>query len=179
MRKIHQFKRIDPSHAESVANLVATRRFTETEACGLLDIKATAWFNWKSRHIKLFNDTLVKCRAAKMNKVLNDIEIIADGDDSRKLKPDWRAKQFILQVTDSRFILGTSATPTIEASASPAITDAMRRAFASPVIDIESSNAVIVPESNQTLLMDTQRPLRAIPPRKHKADGHPQPDDGG
>lgn len=175
-RMVHRKRRITLEDAKGVAKLVATRRLTETEACMILDINPRQWASWKTVHKNLpaFSDIVTRMRAKKIDNLISDIEQIADGDESIRLKPDWRAKQFILQVTDKRFVMNSESSAT-ENAAPPMLTDALRRAFAGPVIDIDTTNVSNDSNKDTMPIKALSAPARAIPPRKPKADSHPQP----
>ncbi len=132
----------------------------------MLGIKPAVWFNWKGlrKNLPLFNETISRIKAIKIDNLLTDIEDIGDGIGMKQ--PDWRAKQFVLQVTaPERFVLNNSTPATPEPANLNVITDALRRAFLGPITDI---NAEVVSEKNQTQIKALPAPARAIPPRKPK-----------
>lgn len=93
------------SDLKLIADLVATRRLTEKEACAMLNLRYNRWLSWKSLHKNnaVFEKAIERIKARKITGYLNDIDRIADGSPELKMKPDWRAKAFMLGVTDNRF----------------------------------------------------------------------------
>lgn len=96
----HKRRKITVSDANEVANLVANRMLNETEACALLDIPRDNWYKWKTRNKNLvrFDQTYTRLKAAKIAQCINRIDQCGDGIGLKQ--PDWRAKAYLLHVTD-------------------------------------------------------------------------------
>jgi len=119
------------SDLKEIARLVATRRLTETEACYALDINPENFFVFKSRNGRkeIFAKYIEKLKSGKINSLLNQIEEISDGLPEHKLKPDWRAKQYLLTVTSDRFAKQPESVSTTNNVQINLVTDALKRVF--------------------------------------------------
>lgn len=161
-------RKITLCDAEAVAKRIVRTRCTEKEAIIVLGFNYESWRTWKDRHKNspLFDSIVTRIRETRVEHLIQDIEDIGDGIGMKQ--PDWRAKQFVLQVTaPHRFVLNNPQPATIDA-ANAAITDAMRRAFAGPVIDVNAEMVSEQSNNNQTPIKALSAPLRPIPPRKVK-----------
>ena len=124
-------KNITEHDVKELARLVAECKLTETEASNLLDINERVWFSWKAKEKnKLqYDDILTRIRAAKITNCIESINKIGDGIGMKQ--PDWRAKQFILQITaPERFSLNkessNSNAPTVNIQI---MSDALKRIY--------------------------------------------------
>jgi len=95
-------RKLSLQDVKAVANLVATRCLTETESCHIIGIEPVRWFNWKQKAGRLakFDSTLARMRAAKIEQCIARIDDCGDGIGLKQ--PDWRAKAWLLQVTDRK-----------------------------------------------------------------------------
>ena len=86
----------------AVARLVATRCLTETEACHILEIDPVRWFRFKEtgKSKPKYEAALARMRAAKIESCIARIDDCGDGIGLKQ--PDWRAKAWLLQVTDRK-----------------------------------------------------------------------------
>jgi hypothetical protein len=135
-------KNITEHDVKELARLVAECKLTETEASNLLDINERVWFSWKSKEKnKLqYEDILTRIRAAKITNCIKSINDIGDGIGMKQ--PDWRAKQFILQITaPDRFNLNkessTGQAPTVNIQI---MSEALKRIYSTLDNSIESNS---------------------------------------
>lgn len=166
--------RITIHDVEAICQQISETRCTEKDACISLNINPLQFHSWKWRpHNQARFDTLfTRIKQCAIRGLIADIKDISDGDASIKLKPDWRAKEFLLKVrAPERFNFNTPATASASEQANlPAITESLRRAFAGPIIDVDSKE---VSDTGNLLLNDSRpivAPARAIPARKPNAD---------
>lgn len=154
---------------EAIAERCSKTACTEKSACIVLGINPTQWYIWKQRHknSSQFDSIFTRVREEAIDKLLTDVEDISDGNEALKIKPDWRGKEFLLKVrARDRFNFSNVQVPVNEVSSLPLLTDALRRAFAGPIIDINYETVSAQPDK---LLNDSRpicAPLRPIPPRK-------------
>jgi len=162
---------------KAICEQVSETRCTEKDACIMLNINPLQWYHWKekNKNRSKFDTLFTRIKQSAISGLISDIKDISNGDSSIKLKPDWRAKQFLLQVrAPERFVLNTSA-PATEPQTMPQLAESLRRAFAGPVIDIDTTNVTSEQDKHQTLQIENQTAKRTIPPRKHKPlTEHPQ-----
>ena len=173
--------------AQAIADMVSETRCTEKDACITLGINHLSWYQFKdkAKNRAKWSELFTRVRESAIAGLLKDVKRISDGDSSIKLKPDWRAKEFLLKVrAPERFNFNQIATPDANGS-TPINLDALKRAFAAPINDFKPLVDVSIPnEEIKSLnpIVETSDDLtniqqRAIPPRKRPADCHPQPVD--
>ena len=140
---------IDKETAEEMAKLMA-KRLTETGAALMLGIDPAVWFDWKHRNKAKFSDILSRIREAKLNAIIDSIDEAGDGDASRGMRPDWRAKAWIAErvIAPERFQQKPeqAAAPSVTISISPALASLVYGSN-SPAIDIEPVQPKQLPSS--------------------------------
>ena len=98
------------------------------------------WFDWKHRNKAKFSDILSRIREAKLNAIIDSIDEAGDGDASRGMRPDWRAKAWIAErvIAPERFQQKPeqAAAPSVTISISPALASLVYGSN-SPAIDAE------------------------------------------
>ena len=109
--KVRKLTTID---LNEVARLVATRKMTETDACIMLDIKPSRWFDFKSRnrHSTEFSDAIIRMRE---NKICGMVDLIEDSANGIGIKQrDWRAGAWIAErLAPERFAQVKSDAPAV------------------------------------------------------------------
>lgn len=78
----------------AIAQLVA-KRFTETEACGVIGLKRETWATYKQRHAETIEHIFSQSKTNQLVGHINQIEKHGD--------KDWRAARELLAIKDSRF----------------------------------------------------------------------------
>lgn len=142
-------RKITISDANEIANLIANRFLNETEACALLNIPRDNWYKYKTRNKNLvqFDQTYTRLKAAKIAQCISRIDQCGDGIGLKQ--PDWRAKAFLLQVTDrERFGTGPVAPATVNnVQLNVTMLDSLKRVFDAPKAIIGVPDTKALPES--------------------------------
>jgi hypothetical protein len=98
-------------------------------------------FTCRAGRKEIFSKYVEKLKSVKINALLEQIEDISDGNEAIKQKPDWRAKQWLLSVTDNRFDKTAEQNSVTNNVSLNLMTDALKRVFieSEPVKQIEAS----------------------------------------
>lgn len=97
---------------KAIANLVSTRKMTESDAVIMLGFKPNQWFSWKNKtgRSEKFSTIVARIRALHVDGLVSKIE--AAGDDFEMTLPngktvtrrgDWRAPAWLLEKTAPQF----------------------------------------------------------------------------
>lgn len=151
-------RKITLTDAEAIARRIVKTRCNEKDACIVLGFNYESWRTWKDRHknAPLFDAIVTRIRESRIDNLITDIETIANGDEAIRLKPDWRAKQFVLQVTaPQRFVLNNPAAPAAVTADTGHMLESLKRAFLGPITDIDSK---VVSDTENVI----KTPLKAI-----------------
>jgi hypothetical protein len=92
-------RRIDATTVNDIARLAAVT-LTESEACRLLNILPSTWFEWKSKHRRgeKYGALLETFRAIRIETLIGRIEDASDP--TKTARPDWRAAAQLLRYLD-------------------------------------------------------------------------------
>jgi|ERR1035437_326702 hypothetical protein len=105
-------RRLTIQDVEAIANLVATMKMTESQACLHLAIKPHQWIVWKNRAKRsaLFETIIERTRAnsiaglvGKIQRAGDDQEIILPNGKIINKRGDWRAPAWLLEKTAPQF----------------------------------------------------------------------------
>lgn len=116
------------SDIQRIADLVVSRRLTETEACCRLGIRPETWRNWKSdnKDNPEFGDALTRVKASRIQAHLANIEDAGFGRNGHRA--DWRASdRYLERIDPQRF--------NDRATQLPVETDALADSLLSKMLD--------------------------------------------
>lgn len=148
-------RKISPEDIQAIAELCAMR-LTEREACAHLQIGYDAWNMFKQRNGQGVNfiDVLSRVRTAKVSALVKEIELHGHGDKRRGIRPDWRALDRVLTITDQRYSDRAPVGPAMETDAlADSLLDKMlARAYSTnPVETVQSTPPLVdCPPAGQT-----------------------------
>lgn len=78
-KQVGRNRNIVASDAEDIAHMTA-KGLNESEACAILGLDRTRWYEWKDRHKTEYAETFTRIKGNRVRNLLSEIEAASEGD---------------------------------------------------------------------------------------------------